>query len=100
VFHVDQIHGFVWGAPFLESHKANKNTKIKLAESGLDDLGLDFISIEDAHTRIPLEFFRLMKKTRIVLGCVKACQSETFSVGEIVERVEEVGAYVLFEKKL
>lgn len=71
--------------------KADNHGYMKLARYGLDELDcVDYFSIEDAHSRVPLEFFKLMKNSGIQLGCVKVCSKDIYTQNEIVSRVSQI----------
>lgn len=70
--------------------KANNHAYIQLSE-GIESLDcINAVSIEDAHTRIPLEFFNRMKNTKVILGCVRVCSNHELSVEEMVKRTKSI----------
>lgn len=79
--------------------KADNHVYVQLAEK-IDDLKcIDAVSIEDAHTRIPLEFFNRMKKTKVILGCLKVCRTDQWEMEEICDRVREILRKTTFKKE-
>jgi len=61
----------------------------QLAE-GLDKTLIKSVSVEDGHRRIPDAFFQKLKKTDIVLGCLKVVRSECFTPEEIAKRIQYI----------
>ena len=70
--------------------KAENHSYIKLAQYGIDKWNINGLSIEDAHTRIPLQFFKMIKNIDIVLGCLKVCQTHCYTENDIMHRIEQV----------
>ena len=75
--------------------KASNHAYVRLADYGMDEFlvnecGVNGISIEDAHDRVPMEFYRKIRKLDIILGVVKVCRTECYSEEEIVERVSSI----------
>eukprot|EP01083_Nonionella_stella_P051942 137984_1 len=79
----------------IEYEKADNHCYVQLLKYGMDDFlvdecGVHAISIEDAHDRVPMEFFKLVKKLDIILGVIKVCQKQMISTDQIVERVANI----------
>jgi 5-methyltetrahydropteroyltriglutamate--homocysteine methyltransferase len=56
----------------------------------LDTIGLDFISIEDAHRHNDLNILRLFKNTKVIFGVIKIAESTIETVEEICDRIREL----------
>ncbi|XP_064644481.1 5-methyltetrahydropteroyltriglutamate--homocysteine methyltransferase-like [Lineus longissimus] len=68
-----------------------------LAEK-LDNIGIDQISIEDAHSYNNLELFSKFKKTKVIVGVVKIASSKIESKEEICKRVTDILKYIPSER--
>eukprot|EP01083_Nonionella_stella_P095320 267557_1 len=79
----------------VEYKKAGNHAYVRLMEYGMDsfladECGVNGISIEDAHDRVPMVFFKLVKKLDVILGVIKVCQTDMISKKEIVQRVNDI----------
>eukprot|EP01084_Bolivina_argentea_P253606 426083_1 len=77
--------------------KADNHSYVKLVQYGMDsflydECGINGITIEDAHSRVPMKFFKLINKLDIILGVVKVCETRVISnsTNEIVDRVHDI----------
>ena len=79
----------------LNYKKADNNSYVQLAKYGLGNVdGIDYVSIEDTHSRVPLEFFKLIRSKDsdigVVLGCLAVCKDEIETCDSIVNRVCQI----------
>ena len=69
--------------------KAELDAYGKLADK-LDEVGIDYVSLEDAHRRNDLNVFSKFKKTKVILGVVDVVRSRVETVEEIKQHANEV----------
>ncbi|XP_057304905.1 5-methyltetrahydropteroyltriglutamate--homocysteine methyltransferase-like [Hydractinia symbiolongicarpus] len=73
--------------------KADQDAYMKVADA-LDQIGLDMISLEDAHRRNSMELFKKFKNTTIILGVIDVVKSRVETVDEIKNHIKEVLDYI------